>query len=419
MIINHLFSTNFSTQEIALWIAIAILMIFLLIFTWKFVRKQIIKRKCLKQQEECQTSEADNSDVYDANSTIYKQSDVAEETDLVEEAKIFATYGKFDQAITMLQWQVKAFPDEIIPYVELFNIYIQLEDETAYIELLKSLALLFDENSIEFQESLANGLLNFPQSDELGVLSGQNCLQSISELPVEKLNPIVQTSKVDVDIDEAENVALKGQTEIVNNSVATTEKETEEVPLETKIKIDKSGSESLLLLSNKKHLIQNLTPLEQSIFFTFENKCQLAKNLRKQKQDYKYNKHKSMQKTTKNKIVLIKINEPDVENKNTITKNSDFSEQKIIDQFNDLLAIQKYDKGILLLETHLKRNPLLNTFYPLLMKIYIEFKMLEKYYSFRKFIFSHAIQPSIDIIMLISDAEKEIKAAQSKPLQVA
>jgi len=139
MIIKDLLLTNYSSQPIIIWIACAALILLLVFYAWKFISKQIVNYKRLNLLDERLSSA--NSNCIEADSGILKATEVEinEETDPIEETKIFATYGKFDQAITILKWQISAFPNEIISYSELFVIYIHQEDEHAYLKLLKLL----------------------------------------------------------------------------------------------------------------------------------------------------------------------------------------------------------------------------------------------------------------------------------------
>jgi len=176
MMIKDLFLGNYSTQAIIIWISCVTLIFLLFFYTWKFISKQIINYKRLNLLDERLSSA--NSNCIEADSGILKATavEINEETDPIEEAKIFATYGKFDQAITILQWQISAFPNEIISYSELFVIYIHLEDESEYLKLIKLLP--YDWDSAEFQGALANGLLSFPDSEELNNLSEQHKAQN-------------------------------------------------------------------------------------------------------------------------------------------------------------------------------------------------------------------------------------------------
>ncbi|MFK5985271.1 MAG: hypothetical protein QM479_07575 [Pseudomonadota bacterium] len=385
--------------ELEIWLLSAVAIIILLYYLWKIINKQIISYQRLSLLDKHLAEE--NKGIISQSDKTRPESEALEETDPIEEAKIFSSYGKFEQAITILQWQIRAFPNEIIPYSELFIIYIHLEDESAYIKLLKLLP--FAKDSQEYQGAFANGLLSFPDNEVLLKCSKQN-----REQKEVKEEHISQQPAYKAEQPEIKNKNSKKPSELNNKAGRK---------LTTATTNNPSGK--LLVVTNRKISLQKLSPLEQSIFLAFDNNAQVAMNLQKQKRVYKNNKYLSAKKIIKNKNLLIKVKNIQKHSNTSGDEIENKPEQSIINQFNEFVASQKYHQAAQLLESYLKHNPLLDMLYPMLLQTYIQFKMLEEYYSFRQIIFSHDIQPSIDIILLINDTENRIKAITLKPQQAA
>ncbi len=386
-----LFITDILTLTMGWWLLLIAVML-VLFFSARFIYIQSINYQRLNILSERQLSN-NSSHIHENNELNGK----IEEIDPLEEARIFARYGKFDQAIKILQWQIKAFPKETVPYSELFIIYIHLEDKTAYYNLLTSAP--FSHDSAEFQGFLANALLNFPEEEKFKKIAGNNQSENSS-------SSLENHSKG------------KTSTQLKTKQEATAqekEKQNQQQQGHQNYPINEKNKQNHLLVylkTDKKIIIDSLIPLEKSIFmaFNFQSNTpqpKLSKQLLAQKK-----KQIRIQQKVSNTVMrkknspyqLIRIQK--IKDNSCSNKTKDHSD--ILVKFYALISSKKEKRAISLLENTIKANPLQEKLYPILIQSYINLGMINEYHSFRESIFSHEVQPAIEIILFINDSEDEI-----------
>jgi hypothetical protein len=396
MIINE-FILNGHTQPILFGFSLLLLTSTLVFYAFKFIKKNILNHQRLTLLDKR---------LEDANSLHLQALDgqkmQLEATDPLEEAKIFACYGKFDQAIKILKWQIKAFPKEIVPYTELFIIYIHQEDEVSYYKLLE--VLPFDKNSSEYQGFVANAKLSFPNHS---IDKSQSIKKSNADTAQNNRSASAPSSATLLGADKKANsepALSEIDKTIAKKSVVSHRKSINQQPL-------------IIIKSKVPCPINRLSSLEQSIFYAFKGNSTVQNSLMKRKMAYKkaQNAYKKNQLKHK-KLPLLRVKKhSDLLKKNHLNG----IQENTIKKFKELMLAKNELNGIHYLEQEIKQNPLREKLYPLLMQSYIELQLLDRYLAFRKEIFSHTIQPGIDIILLITDAETRLSLNQTKLKQVA
>lgn len=209
---------------------------------------------------------------------------------------------------------------------------------------------------------------------------------------------------------------LASKDKIIDQNIAKWLNKKIDITQQNKSHIENFKSSAVKVVkSNKNIWLVNLSTLEKMIYFSFEGNCNVDKVLSQQKKSYQLDKKSFTQKASKKNIKLIKVKKQQDELP-TKVKNT---QQDILNEFQDIILSKKIKNAISFLESKIMQNPSLDKLYPVLIQSYIEFNLFKNYLNFRNSIFLHAIQPPIEITLLIIDAENRFIINKSEFKQVA
>lgn len=355
----------------------------------------------------------------------------------IEEARILANYGRFEKAISVLEEQIRDYPEEEAAYFELFLIYFHLEDEYACIKLLKSLP--FEQSSSSFQNFLANAKMEFPHSQaiaDFGKKDKQPVNDKASEKKLSKTSELtndskVQQTKVNKTAVPADKRSLAGQsigsgrdndpTHLTsptpqenqhNGAQVQTQKMLQAKSENTAQPIRKNENVQGVrkVLEGQKIIriepetpIQNLSALEWLIFKSFSTQASV---------DQKYNQYLDNHEKT---WQVLSSKNPQYQPLMSLHSEHEQQTGQVADpaslvyqQAKQLMAEKHFRQAEQLLEQSLLKNTDYEKLYPLLMQSYVQGAEAEAYYKFRDAIFAHEQQPSLETIYLLADAESKI-----------